>query len=98
MVGIYKYQNLINGKIYIGQSKDIARRKKDHVTRAFNNFSTNSEYDSPLHRAMRKYGLENFSFEIIEECEASQLNEREIFWIKYYDAQSNGYNLSPGGS
>ena len=71
MVGIYKYQNLINGKIYIGQSKDIARRKKDHFTRAFNNFSTNSEYDSPLHRAMRKYGLENFSFEIIEECEAS---------------------------
>lgn len=98
MIGIYKYQNLINGKIYIGQSKDIARRKKDHITRAFNNFSTNSEYSSPLHCAMRKYGLDNFSFEVIEECKISELNEREIFWIKHYDAQNNGYNLSPGGS
>lgn len=98
MIGIYKYQNLVNGKIYIGQSKDITRRKKDHASRALNDFSTNSEYNSPLHRAMRKYGIENFSFEVIEECKASELNEREIFWISYYDAQNSGYNLSPGGS
>ena len=98
MIGIYKYQNLVNGKVYIGQSKDITRRKKDHASRALNDFSTNSEYNSPLHRAMRKYGIENFSFEVIEECKASELNEREIFWINYYDAQNSGYNLSPGGS
>lgn len=97
MVGIYKYQNLINGKIYIGQSKDIARRKKDHVTRAFNNFSTNSEYDSPLHRAMRKYGLENFSFEVIEECSKEDLDSRERYWIKEFDSYYNGYNQTSGG-
>ena len=49
---------------------------------------------------MRKYGIENFTFEIIEECSQEQLNEREIYWISYYDSfnKEKGYNMTPGGS
>lgn len=58
--GIYKIQNLINGKIYIGQSKNIEKRWLRHKTTAFN--KNDHSYNLPLYRAIRKYGLENFSF------------------------------------
>lgn len=55
-----------------------------------------SEY--PLYKAIRKYGIENFNFDIIEECSADELNEREKYWISYYNSYGeNGYNLTPGG-
>ena len=49
---------------------------------------------------MRKYGIENFSFEVIEECSLEQLNEREVYWIAYYNSfnKEKGYNMTPGGS
>ena len=52
-----------------------------------------------LYQAMRKYGIENFSFEVIEECLPEELNEREIYWIDYYDSfnKEKGYNMTPGG-
>ena len=96
-VGIYKITNLCNGKIYIGQSNNIYRRWKDHRC---NSKNTNSaDYDSVLHRAFRKYGVNNFSFDIIEECNLKDLNDREIYWIEYYDSTnlSIGYNLTTGG-
>lgn len=98
--GIYKFENKINHHIYIGQSINISQRYKDHLNRYRNNFSSNNEYDSAIHRALRKYGLENFSFEIIEECpdDTIILNEREIFWITHYDSYNNGYNETPGGN
>lgn len=91
-IGIYKIQNCINQKVYIGQSVDIKRRWKSHRT----SFNTQ---DYPIYRAMRKYGLDNFSFEIVEECDKSQLNEREIYWISYYQSNNPdfGYNLTKGG-
>lgn len=95
--GIYKFENKINHHIYIGQSINIGQRYKDHLNRSQNNFSSNNEYNSALHRAIRKYGIENFSFDIIEECKQSFLNEREIFWISYYDSYNNGYNETLGG-
>ena len=70
MKGIYKITNLINGNIYIGQSIDIENRFKTHKSRAFN--ENEREYEKPLYQAFRKYGLENFSFEIIEECEKEE--------------------------
>lgn len=97
MVGIYKIQNLVNKKIYIGQSENISQRWKAHRNRPFNENSP--QYDSPIYRAIRKYGLENFSFEVVEECEISELNEKEIYWIEFYDSNNDkkGYNLTKGG-
>lgn len=95
MKGIYKITNLINGNIYIGQSIDIENRFKTHKSRAFN--ENEREYEKPLYQAFRKYGLENFSFEIIEECEKEELNNKEIYYIKFYNSYNNGYNCSIGG-
>ena len=71
MIGIYKITNLINNKVYIGQSVNIQQRFKKHKTK-YKDIS-NEESNKILYKAMRKYGLENFSFEIIEECSINQL-------------------------
>ena len=93
--GIYKITNKLNGKCYIGQSIFIERRWKDERNGAFNQYD--NEYNSARSRAFRKYGLENFNFEVIEECLPSELNEKEIYWIQYYDSYNNGYNETTGG-
>lgn len=99
MVGIYKITNLINHKIYIGQSTNIERRWKEHKYRTNKEWKGNHEYYSILSRAIQKYGIENFSFEIIEECSESELNQKEIYYIQYFNSQiPNGYNISAGGS
>lgn len=95
MVGIYKIQNLINGKIYIGQSVNIEKRWQEEKNRAFQ--ISAHEYDYPLSRAFRKYGIENFSFEIIEECKREELNSREKYWIAHYNSFLDGYNQTLGG-
>ena len=97
MIGIYKIINKINGHSYIGQSVDIERRIKHHFNNAFNNSSSNTEYDKTLYRAIRKYGKENFDVIILEECSQSSLNEREKYWIEYFDTFKNGYNETVGG-
>lgn len=83
MVGIYKITNRINNKCYIGQSRCIEKRWSSHRS---------SCLDYPLYRAFRKYGLENFDFEIIEECCINELNNREIYWIAHFNSIDNGYN------
>lgn len=99
MVGIYCITNLINGKKYIGQSINIEHRWKEHKQNAFN--PNREEYNKPLYQAIRKYGLDKFSFEIIEECPLEELNEKEIYWINFYQTfplnTGKGYNLHPGG-
>ena len=94
MVGIYKITNLINNQSYIGQSVNITKRWRGHK-----NISPNDHnYEYPLYKAFRKYGLENFSFEVIEECRIEELNEKEIYWINYYNSYKDGYNQTPGGN
>ena len=95
MCGIYKIENLINGKIYIGKSVDINYRIANHKSESFNPKS--NAYDTAIHRAIRKYGLNNFSFEVIEECDRSNLSEREKYWIDYYNTFKKGYNMTLGG-
>lgn len=93
MCGIYRIINHLNGHSYVGQSQDIARRWKDHRNR----YRWTEYQQYPLHRAFLKYGLEHFTFEILEECSVEELNIRESAWIKYYDSINNGYNINDGG-
>ena len=96
--GIYKITNKLNNKCYIGKSSNIEERWKYHKWRYQE--KGHPEYDKPLYRAFRKYGIENFSFEIIEELEDySTSDEREKYWIQYYDCYGNnkGYNATIGG-
>lgn len=95
MIGIYKITNKINGHAYIGQSKDIDKRFYEHKRKAFR--KNDKEYEKTLYRAFRKYGLENFIFEILEECEEIDLNGKEKMYIKKYNTFSNGYNETIGG-
>lgn len=95
MVGIYKITNLINQNSYIGQSVDIEKRWQRHQKDAFD--ESGKSYNYPLYKAIRKYGLDNFTFEIIELCNQAELNEREIFWIGYYETYIHGYNQTLGG-
>jgi len=93
---IYKITNLINNKIYIGQvyNKSIEARFNRHCDGA------NPKSKSYLSRAIYKYGKDNFKYEQIEECYSiKELNEREQFWIAYYNSTNNtiGYNLTSGG-
>jgi group I intron endonuclease len=78
MQGIYKITNKINGKCYIGQSVDIAKRWREHSVWAFN--PKRPEYEYPLYRAIRKYGIESFAFEIIEQVKVrDQLTPKEVY-------------------
>lgn len=89
MIGIYKITNKINGKFYIGQSIHIEHRIMDHKA------PRSSKRNYPICRAIKKYGRENFSYEIIEVCQLEQLNEKEINYIKTLCPH---YNISEGGS
>lgn len=95
MIGIYKFTNKINGKSYIGQSINLEKRKKEHEHNCFNPNYCN--YDSKFYRALRKYGLENFDYEVLENCTKEQLNEREVYWIFYFNSYQDGYNSTLGG-
>ena len=92
--GIYKLTNLKNQKTYVGQAVNLSDRWKDHVKAGLG-------IDTPsnmLYAAMMEDGVENFTFEVIEECERSQLNDREKYYIAFYRSQEHGYNMSRGGA
>ena len=91
---IYKITNNINHKIYIGQTiNSIERRFKQHLSCARNNTSGH------LYFAMRKYGLENFTIEILEKTNVTNLNEREKYYITLFNSTDPkiGYNILNGG-
>ena len=89
---IYKITNTLNGKIYIGQtSTTIEHRWKQHIQ------DSKKYKDRPLYRAFNKYGINVFKIEIVEECSSEEVNERECFWITYYNSYHYGYNATLGG-
>ena len=89
MVGIYMYENKRNGKRYIGQSTNINRRKREH-----------RDWPSPYSRfdmEMKSIGEDQFTFTVLEECSVERLDEKEKYWISFYNTTETGYNLTPGG-
>ncbi len=93
--GIYKITCLVNGKIYVGQSKDIAQRWSTHIRDLLRGRHTNKE----LLQDFQLYGLESFDAEILECCEKDKLLDKESEWaIKIYNAGFYLYNLSNDGN
>jgi len=95
IIGIYSIINNVNGKRYIGQTTNFPKRKKQHKKRL-----CNAEYDSysKLYPAIQKYGWNNFSFEWLESCSKENLNDKEMYWINFFDTYKNGYNATTGGA
>lgn len=90
---IYLIKNNVNNKVYVGQTKNHTKRKAGHF------YAARCGVLYPLYCSIRKHGVENFSFEVIEECDDDLANEREQFWVAKYDSfnQEKGYNLTSGG-
>lgn len=94
MAYIYKITNRINNKCYIGKTlKTIDKRWKEHCS----DYKKRKEEKRPLYSAMKKYGIENFIIEQIEECSENIVDEREKYWIEYYGSFKYGYNATIGG-
>ena len=95
MIGIYKITNAVNNKCYIGQSKDLMTRIRKHIKTLINGTNRNEH----LQNAYNTYGTGNFTIEIIEECTAEELDDREIYWIDFYHSYDReyGYNKTRGG-
>ena len=92
MAFIYKITNSINNKVYIGKTEySVEKRWKEHCNDAFKDRNEKR----PLYAAIRKYGIKNFNIELIEETNIPE--EKEIYWIKYYNSFENGYNATLGG-
>lgn len=91
---IYKITNTINGKSYIGQTiQNVKERFYQHCATKCSQAILNMV----IHKAINKYGKSNFTIEVIEEVESTNLNDRERYWIRYYDSYNNGYNSTEGG-
>lgn len=73
MIGIYKITNNLNNHAYIGQSIHIEHRWQEHKTQ----YNWERESNKPLYLAFQKYGIENFTFEVLEECESNELSIKE---------------------
>jgi group I intron endonuclease len=91
---LYKITNLVNNKIYIGQTAKPSKRWSDHKSEA-----KRGHKKYPLYLSIRKHGEDNFKFEIIAECKSlNDCNLTEIELVKQYNSLApNGYNLLPGG-
>lgn len=101
---IYKITNLINNRPYIGKtSQTVEKRWKSHYYEArrwkkCQETGTDFGYSSSLYPAMNKHGYENFAIQLLEEVDSLEaLNQREKYWIDFYDARNNGYNIAAGG-
>ena len=90
LIGIYKIENSITGEVYIGQSRDIHERWRHHRRNAF---AKDKVRKYALYRDMRRYGMDKFSFAVIEECSQFKLDERENYWIEFYNNRVHLYNM-----
>ena len=91
--GVYKITRLKSGEIYIGQTTSVDKRWQEHVKSAL---GVRTLASSQLHRVMRSDGLENFTFELLEEVPKDKLRERESYYIDFYDSKTYGLNSVTG--
>lgn len=90
--GVYKITHIGSGKSYIGISKNIHRRWIQHKS-----WVNTKNRRSAIYAAMQKYGIDAFSWQVIEQCDVDSLEDRERHWIAVFDTFKNGYNLTAGG-
>lgn len=92
---IYKITNIITNQSYIGQTVDYKKRWENHISLCK---SPNVKgYNRPLYKAMRSYGIENFSFDVLEECGSDISNDREEYYMWLYNTIAKGYNHEKSG-
>ena len=92
-MGIYKITNSQTGECYIGQAVDIYKRWNQHCKAGL---GIDTPPGNKLYKAMQEYGLQNFTFEILLECNRDELNEKEKYFISLYQADTYGYNGNIG--
>lgn len=93
VTGIYKITNIITNECYVGQALDVASRLKTHAKCGL---GIDTPAGNKLYKAMQEYGIWNFSWELLEQCDKSQLNERERYYIDLYMSKDYGYNSNKG--
>lgn len=91
--GIYKITNLATGECYIGQSKDVRKRWYEHMKAAI---GIDTPVGNKLYAAMQAQGIDNFTFELLEECQPQDLDKKEKYFIELYHSDSLGYNGNAG--
>lgn len=88
--GIYRITNLKTNESYIGKSTNIKNRFKQHIRTAI---GLDGVARTKIHGAMKEYGIDNFSFEVLEKCTKENYSEREKYWINFYETNVYGYNI-----
>lgn len=91
--GIYKITNLETKECYVGQSVDVAKRFSDHVKCGL---GIDTPSGNKLYASMQEFGIQNFSFELLEQCDREELNQKEKFYISLYQSCENGFNSNKG--
>lgn len=93
MTGIYGIFNKDTGKWYVGQAENIEARWAKHKRE----LKAGTHHSLKLQRSYNRHQLSSFAFIVLEECETSELDPREVFWINEKDSLENGYNMTAGG-
>ena len=92
ITGIYLITNTLNQMSYIGQATNVSDRWKQHIKCGLGIDTPNNI----LYQAMKKDGVENFKFQLIEKCNREDLNNKEKYWIEFYKTNDFGYNMTKG--
>ena len=93
VTGIYKITYVPTGECYIGQAVDVNKRWQEHCKCGC---GIDTPASNKLYQAMQKYGIWNFSFELLDSCKKEELNEKEATYIKLFNSVNAGYNTSSG--